>query len=130
MDSSDAKLRQKARASVLWARHHGQLAAMPCEVCGNTVAEAHHDDYNQPLNVRWFCRKHHSERHSGNGYGRLRPRLDKINQQRHLASLPQAQALLRHRTMGMSVADIARNFGLSRQRVYALIRKAQKHLEE
>ncbi len=32
----------------------------PCEVCG-TIAEAHHDDYSKPLEVRWLCSVHHKE---------------------------------------------------------------------
>lgn len=32
----------------------------PCEVCG-TPAEAHHDDYSRPLEVRWLCSVHHKE---------------------------------------------------------------------
>jgi hypothetical protein len=36
----------------------------PCEVEGCTrVAEKHHDDYDQPLKVRWLCRRHHGEVH-------------------------------------------------------------------
>ena len=41
----------------------GVLIRQPCEVCGNEKVDAHHDDYMQPLNVRWLCRKHHNEHH-------------------------------------------------------------------
>lgn len=38
------------------------LVRKPCEVCGEK-AEAHHDDYAKPLDVRWLCFKHHREWH-------------------------------------------------------------------
>lgn len=34
-----------------------------CEVCGSTNVEAHHENYNEPLKVKWLCRKHHAELH-------------------------------------------------------------------
>lgn len=37
----------------------GRINREPCEVCGNPVSEAHHPDYNEPLNVVWLCRVHH-----------------------------------------------------------------------
>ena len=40
----------------------GRLKRQPCEVCGD-VAEAHHDNYDEPLQVRWFCRRHHAQFH-------------------------------------------------------------------
>jgi hypothetical protein len=40
--------------------HH--LQKQSCEICG-AVAEAHHDDYSKPLQVRWLCFKHHRELH-------------------------------------------------------------------
>lgn len=41
----------------------GLLIRQPCEVCGETKVQAHHDDYNKPYNVRWLCFIHHSEHH-------------------------------------------------------------------
>lgn len=36
-----------------------------CKVCGSDNAHAHHEDYSKPLDVEWFCRKHHRELHDG-----------------------------------------------------------------
>ena len=49
----------------------GILKPGPCEVCGEkgkmadgrNMVQAHHDDYNKPLEVRWLCQKHHHEWH-------------------------------------------------------------------
>lgn len=49
----------------------GVLVRFPCEVCGVTKVDAHHDDYGKPLDVRWLCRKHHNEHHRLNGEGIL-----------------------------------------------------------
>ena len=43
----------------------GRLIRKPCEVCGE-IAQAHHDDYSKPLDVRWLCTKHHVEWHKHN----------------------------------------------------------------
>lgn len=44
-----------------------KLFREPCEICGNEVTHAHHDDYDKPLNVRWLCSQHHQEWHATNG---------------------------------------------------------------
>lgn len=49
----------KAHAEVQSAIKNGKMARHACEVCGNTVSEAHHHDYSKPLDVWWLCKKHH-----------------------------------------------------------------------
>ena len=39
----------------------GKIKREPCEICGETErVQAHHEDYSQPLDVIWLCRKHHA----------------------------------------------------------------------
>lgn len=44
------------------AVYNAKLPKQPCEVCG-APAEAHHNDYSKPLEVRWLCSLHHKELH-------------------------------------------------------------------
>lgn len=67
--------KQKAsiRAITSTAIRKGYLMRQPCEVCGTEInVEAHHDDYDKPLDVRWLCKTHHAEHH-------LNERLEKQN---------------------------------------------------
>lgn len=50
---------ERARDVVKRAVKSGKLIRQPCEVCGELKAEAHHDDYRKPLDVRWLCQRHH-----------------------------------------------------------------------
>src|SRR5690348_139354 len=54
---------ERARAAVQQAILSGRLERQPCEVCGAKTVDAHHDDYTQPLEVRWLCRRHHRQLH-------------------------------------------------------------------
>ena len=54
----------RARDKVYHAIRAGKLVKQPCEVCGSELVEAHHDDYNYPLQVRWLCKKHHTDWHA------------------------------------------------------------------
>ncbi|MEQ1945174.1 hypothetical protein ABMA32_22405 [Mesorhizobium sp. VNQ89] len=42
----------------------GMLHPEPCCVCGVEPAEAHHPDYDRPMDVVWLCRKHHKAEHA------------------------------------------------------------------
>lgn len=65
---SDPVFRAKkmARIRVKTALERGNLVRLPCEVCGVEPAEAHHPDYNRPLDVMWLCERHHAEWHESN----------------------------------------------------------------
>ena len=41
----------------------GLIKKMPCFICGNLNSEAHHENYDRPLDIIWLCRKHHLEHH-------------------------------------------------------------------
>lgn len=53
--------RYTAEKRVSSAIRSGKLISRPCEVCGGTKSQAHHDDYSKPLDVRWLCAVHHKE---------------------------------------------------------------------
>lgn len=54
------KLRTRAGAIVRQHLLLGKIKKQPCRICGTTKnIHAHHDDYSQPLKIKWFCRRHH-----------------------------------------------------------------------
>jgi hypothetical protein len=57
--------KKRARRAVYRALRARRLTRQPCEVCGSLLAQAHHDDYSKPREVRWLCFKHHRERAHG-----------------------------------------------------------------
>lgn len=50
-------------AAVRRAVQSGALTRRPCEKCGDFPTQAHHDDYDKPLDVRWLCPSCHSREH-------------------------------------------------------------------
>lgn len=54
----------KARMAVQSALRNGTLQKRPCEDCCDISAEAHHDDYGKPLEIKWLCGPCHRKRHT------------------------------------------------------------------
>ncbi len=64
----DCSIKEKARTLSAKAIKDGVLVRGDCELCGsNDHVEGHHDDYSQPVTVRWLCRSHHRQWHRENG---------------------------------------------------------------
>jgi hypothetical protein len=66
-DSRYSKNKTKAASAANYAIKKGKITRQPCEECGAEKADAHHDDYAKPLEVRWLCRSHHRQWHVDNG---------------------------------------------------------------
>lgn len=73
-ESPTAQDAHRAHRAVAEAISGGNLLRQPCETCG-AAALAHHDDYLQPLDVRWLCRKHHRAWHKEHPMGIAWPQL-------------------------------------------------------
>lgn len=56
-------LKRAAQFTARGAIRAGRLIRQPCEICGRTPADGHHDDYAKPLEVRWLCAIHHRWEH-------------------------------------------------------------------
>ena len=54
--------KRAARSAIAVALKNKTIVALPCFVCGDK-AEAHHADYDKPLDVMWLCSFHHKQTH-------------------------------------------------------------------
>jgi hypothetical protein len=61
-----AKIKAAARLKANIYRRRGKIKKTNCVSCGDVKSQMHHDDYNKPLDVVWFCRKCHLEYHKNN----------------------------------------------------------------
>ena len=52
-----------AHAAFQSALKRGLISRQPCELCGDERTDAHHDNYDRPLTVRFLCRRHHKLAH-------------------------------------------------------------------
>lgn len=56
--------RRAANIAVGNAVRRGDLNPLPCFECGAEKTEAHHPDYDRPLDVIWLCPAHHKQTHA------------------------------------------------------------------
>lgn len=52
-----------ARRRVSQAVRSGVLVPRPCENCGSVLVQAHHSDYDKPIQVSWLCFSCHLAEH-------------------------------------------------------------------
>lgn len=62
-EQAEREKRRKARFLVNRGVKKGTLIKLDCEECGDPKSEAHHLDYDKPLEVIWLCFKHHRQLH-------------------------------------------------------------------
>lgn len=55
--------RSSAHNKVARAVRKGELTKKPCCICGSEKSLAHHESYDRPLDVTWYCQVHHKQRH-------------------------------------------------------------------
>lgn len=55
---------ERCRQLVANAVKTGRLVRLPCEHCGATKSNGHHEDYSKPLVVIWLCRPCHDTEHA------------------------------------------------------------------
>jgi len=75
--------RWRKRDSRIMAAHNkvsrairsGLLEKKPCIICGATKSYAHHESYNNPLDVVWYCQVHHKDRHKAMALAGIDPLL-------------------------------------------------------
>ena len=61
--SDEQRKKANARSYVNVYIRRGSMTKNSCCICGEQKVEMHHDNYDTPLDVKWFCRKHHMEHH-------------------------------------------------------------------
>lgn len=60
---AEDRRRARAHSAVARAIRSGEIEKSPCCVCGSEKSMAHHESYDRPLDVVWYCQPHHSARH-------------------------------------------------------------------
>ena len=62
-EKNSLNLKSNARAYANCYLRRGKIKKEPCVKCGDIKSQMHHNDYENPLDVIWVCRKCHLELH-------------------------------------------------------------------
>lgn len=62
--NEEQKKKDCARSYVGVYVRRGKIAKQPCSECGNPEAQAHHENYDKPLDVIWLCKDCHVHLHN------------------------------------------------------------------
>lgn len=62
--SEEQRQRGVVRSYANVYKRRGKLIPQPCEHCGASKVEMHHEDYSKPLDVRWLCMPCHKRLHA------------------------------------------------------------------
>lgn len=60
---AEDRRRAVSHSAVAYAIRTGRLTKKSCSVCGSSESVAHHESYDKPLQVVWYCQIHHKDRH-------------------------------------------------------------------
>jgi hypothetical protein len=55
--------RSSSHNAIARAIKKGTITRSPCCICGSDKSVAHHESYDKPLEVVFYCQIHHKERH-------------------------------------------------------------------
>jgi predicted ATP-dependent serine protease len=55
--------RSSVHSKVARAIRKGEIKKKPCCICGSEKSMAHHESYDKPLDIVWYCQVHHKQRH-------------------------------------------------------------------
>lgn len=94
--------RRRARVIAQAARLRGDLPRQLCDVCGVAKVDAHHDRYDQPLAVRWLCKRHHGDAHVI---------------LRVMSDAPQTPLRQLRLAAGLTLSEVARRSGINKGRL-------------
>jgi hypothetical protein len=66
-DNPEYRLKNMARSRVFRAIKSGKIKRAICSIkkC-KIIGQAHHPDYNKPLEIVWLCNRHHQQLHHSN----------------------------------------------------------------
>ena len=57
---NDPRRQGYCQAKIRSMLKQGTLEKQPCEICNKIdKVVAHHEDYSNPINIRWLCHRHH-----------------------------------------------------------------------